>query len=57
MNDLLAKLERLVHCKAINIATKETGRCRHKCSKILPLGKQEQPKVGDFCRSIVVGKD
>ena len=57
MNDLIAKLERLVHAKAINIATKEAGRCRHKCARILPLCKQEQPKVGDFCRSIVVGKD
>lgn len=57
MNDLIAKLERLVHANAINISTKETGRCRHKCSKILPLAKHDQPKVGDFCRSIVVAKD
>jgi hypothetical protein len=57
MNELTEKLERLLSAKAINIETKEAGRIRYKGSKILPLAKSEEPKIGDFCRSIVVGKD
>lgn len=57
MQELITKIERLVDSKILNTETKEAGRIRHKGSRLLPLARSEEPKVGDFCRSIVVGKD
>ena len=57
MADLERKIETLIKSKAINIDTKETERNKHRAVRLLPLSRAEEPKVGDFCRTVVVGKD
>lgn len=57
MNELANKIERLLSSNAINIQSKDPDRIRYRGSKMLPLSKNLELKVGDFCRSIVVGKD
>lgn len=51
------KIESLVRDRAINIRTKELERKKYRACRLLPLARREEPGVGDFCRSIVIGKD
>jgi hypothetical protein len=57
MADLESKIDILIKSKAINIDTKDTDRIKHRAVRLLPLSRAEEPKVGDFCRTVVVAKD